>query len=54
MGKLLEGDFNTTLHQSRTVYFNSCNGACWNSTYDAEQQFGRAAYFSCFGGENAE
>jgi len=28
-GKLLKDDLNSTLHQSRKVYFNFCNVACW-------------------------
>ena len=54
MYKLLEDDLKSTLHQSRKVYFNYCNGACWNLANDAEQQCDRAAYFTCFCDENVE
>jgi len=54
MYKLLEDDLKSTLHQSRKVYFNYCNGACWNLANDAEQLLGKAAYFACFYGGNAK
>jgi len=41
MYRLLEDDLNSTLYQSRKIYFNFCNGAYWNLANDAEQQFGK-------------
>ena len=48
-GQLLEENLNPPLSQSRKVYFNFCNGACWNWANDAEKHCAGTAFFTCFG-----
>ena len=47
-GEFLEDELNSTLHQSRKVYINFCNGACWNLTNDERQSQERFIWrFNC-------